>query len=246
MRPDEAMQAEASEVGQRAKRRRARPPSSKSRASEERIYAAAAALFDRKGYAATSLQDIADEAGMVKGSLYYYIDSKQDLLIAITRRIHDEALHNLERSEAFVGDARVRLTHFIEGHVLGAGGNGSDAMIPWVRVFYTEFRSLDGRRLDDIMEQRHAYERHMQSLVDDCKAEGWACPELDSRLATTALLTMVNSVYMWYDRRHGDDLASIAAGLRHLAVQGLTCPPEHDHTARNRSRRRRAKPANGG
>src|SRR5215204_675890 len=141
------MSGEVEEFGQRAKRRRARPPSEKSRASEERIYAAAATLFDRKGYAATSLQDIADEASMVKGSLYYYIDSKDDLLVAITRRIHDQALLNLERNRALDGDARSRLEHFIEGHVVGPDGRGDDAMIPWIRVFYTEFRSLNGNRL---------------------------------------------------------------------------------------------------
>ena len=47
---------------------------------ETEVYATAAQLFARKGFHATRMQDIADELGMQKGSLYYYFNSKDELL----------------------------------------------------------------------------------------------------------------------------------------------------------------------
>ena len=54
-----------------------------STASDQRwreIVDAAAAVFQRKGYEAASTADVADAVGMLKGSLYYYINSKEELL----------------------------------------------------------------------------------------------------------------------------------------------------------------------
>ena len=49
------------------------------------IIAAAAKLFKEKGYHATTIQDVADEVGMLKGSLYYHIKSKEELLYLVTK-----------------------------------------------------------------------------------------------------------------------------------------------------------------
>ena len=56
-------------------------PRRKKRRNE--IYDVAIQVFNRKGYATASVQEIADEIGVLKGSLYYYIDSKEDLLQGI-------------------------------------------------------------------------------------------------------------------------------------------------------------------
>jgi AcrR family transcriptional regulator len=53
--------------------------------SRERILAAAAALFSRRGYAAVSIRDLAEEAGLSKPGLYHYFASKEELLIEILR-----------------------------------------------------------------------------------------------------------------------------------------------------------------
>ena len=56
------------------------------------IVDAAATLFRQKGFVATSLEDIAGEVGMYKGSLYHYIKSKEDLLTAVVREPADQIL----------------------------------------------------------------------------------------------------------------------------------------------------------
>ena len=61
------------------------------------IIAAAAKLFKEKGYHATTIQDVADEVGMLKGSLYYHIKSKEELLYLVTKEPIRELIERQKR-----------------------------------------------------------------------------------------------------------------------------------------------------
>ncbi len=49
----------------------------------EEVLQSAANIFFAKGFHATSIEDVARDVGMLKGSLYYYIKSKDDLLFQL-------------------------------------------------------------------------------------------------------------------------------------------------------------------
>ena len=53
---------------------------------EDQLLEAATHLFKEKGYHSTSMQELADALGMQKGSLYYYIASKEELLRRLMER----------------------------------------------------------------------------------------------------------------------------------------------------------------
>ena len=83
-------------VGQAGRASKARPAPVKEpprgTLNEERwqeVVDAAAKVFAEKGYRAATLRDIAAELGMLKGSLYYYIETKEDLLYELLRRVHE-------------------------------------------------------------------------------------------------------------------------------------------------------------
>ena len=58
---------------------------------DEEVLSAAARVFRAQGYAGTSVQDVADELGILKGSLYHYISSKEELLFWICSHSHEQA-----------------------------------------------------------------------------------------------------------------------------------------------------------
>jgi AcrR family transcriptional regulator len=70
----------------------------------ERILDEARSLFLERGFAATSMQEIADAVGMTKPALYYHFKDKQDLLVAVLGREMEEGHHafsdSLTRSES--------------------------------------------------------------------------------------------------------------------------------------------------
>ena len=105
------------------------------------IVEAAAAAFHDHGYEATSMQDIADRVGMLKGSLYHHISSKEELLAAVLRDTQAGGLEIVERHRAAEGSCRDRLRSFVEEYTLYCIDNRMRAAI-----FDREFRSLTPAR----------------------------------------------------------------------------------------------------
>src|SRR5438093_6121381 len=89
-----------------------RPP----RRRQNEVLQAAARVFHEKGYESTSIQDIAEAVGILKGSLYYYIRSKEDLLYEILQAVHEDALANIRRVDELEGDALQKLRAFVTAH----------------------------------------------------------------------------------------------------------------------------------
>jgi AcrR family transcriptional regulator len=79
-------------TGTRARRRRAVSDQDKSQRRDE-IMAAAKNVFARKGFHAATIADIAKQAGLAYGSIYWYFDSKDDLFHALMA-VEEHALRN--------------------------------------------------------------------------------------------------------------------------------------------------------
>jgi AcrR family transcriptional regulator len=230
-----ARRASRPTAGTRAGKRGGGPrkTTAKAEAREAEIYRAAAQIFHRKGYAATSLQDIADEVGILKGSLYYYIDSKEDLLYGITKSIHDDSMALLKQVQAMDATPAQRLRSLIELHVARFGRN-----LTMIRVFYVEYGALQGARKAPIVRDRRRYQAFVEQLIAEGQQAGEFCPDLDPFVAANALLTMANSIYMWFKPGQATDIATVGTTYGEMAVRSLTCPPEHRHRARRTSSRK--------
>ena len=101
-------------------RRGAGAPASEA-TTRERILEVALDLFVRKGYAGTSLREIAAELGFSKAALYYHYESKQDILLALHLRVHsltDEALPLLQTGNAVDDGTWLRLVDVLIGVTL--------------------------------------------------------------------------------------------------------------------------------
>src|SRR5262249_17217510 len=93
-------------------------PAAEPATTRERILDIALDLFIRKGYAETSLHEIAAELGFSKAALYYHFESKQDILLALHIRAHHatDAVRPMLQAEA--GDVGERLIDRLIGRAL--------------------------------------------------------------------------------------------------------------------------------
>src|ERR1700716_3801017 len=73
------------------------------------IVRAATAVLARQGYAATSLKDVAREAGVAPGLLHYYFESKQELLLDVVIRMEREMIHDWQGAIADIEDPLERI-----------------------------------------------------------------------------------------------------------------------------------------
>jgi AcrR family transcriptional regulator len=147
--------------------RRRRQPAEELPDREAEILKAAAEVFREKGYAATSTQDIADRVGMYKGSLYYYIDSKEDLLYRIGRSVYAELKREQDLAAEPDAQPLERLRAFVRTHVLHTTSNLAEAA-----AFYGDFRSFTGERRADIVRWRDEYEAAFRSISGISPAAG--------------------------------------------------------------------------
>jgi AcrR family transcriptional regulator len=85
-------------------RTRTRPTRGQKReANRERIMRAARAVFGQRGYHTATIEEIAEEAGLSNGAIYYNFASKEDLFLALLDERLDERLEHVRRT--FVADA---------------------------------------------------------------------------------------------------------------------------------------------
>ena len=151
----------------------------------------AAQIFARKGYKSTTLQDIADEFGVLKGSLYHYIRSKDDLLFEVIRSVYGEGLKNLQDLGSANLDPVERLRRVIRGHILHLIDN-----LVETTVLLHEFDQLSDERRAEM--PIRDYQAIMADLISEAKAGGLLKPDLDPQLAALAVLGAINWVYRWY------------------------------------------------
>lgn len=200
-------------------RPRGKKPSAHATMREEEILDAAAQIFHRKGYGATSLQDIAEAVGMLKGSLYYYVSSKEDLLYRISRAIHDQAEQNLDAAEQLQGPAIDRLRALAIGHM-----SSPPERRTWISVFYTEYKHLTGSRRSEIRGVRHRYQSFVEHLVRTGQQEGTFCPDRDPAVMAEAVLTLVNGSHLWTGE---DQVDAHTRAYADFVVDGLRCHHRH-------------------
>ena len=213
----------------------------KRRNRKDDVVRAAVDVFWRKGYAGSSVQDVADSVGVLKGSLYYYIQSKEDLLFQIVQDVHEQSRSILDEVvELDVGPLE-RLRSYIERHVAWYLQNVEE-----VTVYFRDWRYLTGERLEQAIANRHSYEGIIRDLIVQAQDHGDVDPGVDPKYASFYVLAAVNHVPDWYRRGGRDTPARIAAIYADLTVGTLVGtrarPPARD-TARQRSgaapRRRR-------
>jgi AcrR family transcriptional regulator len=184
----------------------------------EAIIDAAVTLFQEQGYANTSMQDIADAVGLLKGSLYYYIDSKEDLLYEIHQRFMSVLIKKAEAREVVPDLSACQRLAAVISDLLELVRDYR----PYVVVFFRERYALTGPRWDAVHEKREAYEAFVRRIVQQGQQDGTFRGDLDEKIVTFGLFGMCNWAYRWLDPGGNLSIEQIAQIFSALLLDGLT------------------------
>ena len=183
---------------------------------ETAIRVAALGIFRRKGYHAASMQEIADAVGLNKGSLYYYISSKEELLVRLFQGRAEHVLGELEVAASRPGTARERLSAMVRTYVLGVLGN-----LDAVHVYLREEHALPPTALKQVRRVHQAMRDHFERVIVDGIRQG-DFVERDPKLATLALLGTCTWVHRWYRPRGRLTETAVADDFAERAVRMLS------------------------
>jgi len=186
-------------------------------ASRERdIVATAARLFKEKGYRATTLEDIAAAVGMLKGSLYYYIRSKEELLYLVVRDPIRQVYSELEAIVAADLPFTEKIARAIANHM-----TVFHLHYPHIAVYLHDYRHLMDKLEQNVIETPKQYQRLWDALLRQGIAAGEIRGDVDVTMAGYALLGMCNWAYRWYNPCGRLSAQEIAEVFTKIALQGL-------------------------
>lgn len=187
-----------------------------SKRRRQEVIDTAARIFHKKGYEATSIQEIAEEVGILKGSLYYYIETKEDLLFGVIKEAYDAALNLIEQLEQRDGGALELIEALVHGHAEIFSKNYVQSS-----VFFREFRALSEGRQQTIRQAGDVYNRFLVSQIRRGQRSGEVRSEINPRLVAIGIIGMMNSMAFWYRPGGPASAAQIGTEFSRLVIGGL-------------------------
>ncbi|MHB8618578.1 MAG: TetR/AcrR family transcriptional regulator [Chloroflexota bacterium] len=186
-------------------------------AKADEIVSVAARLFRERGYHSTTMGDIGAAVGMNKGSLYYYFESKEDVLYRVIFRVA-RILDRIEHIAALELPAAERLRLAARAHLKYTAEHWDSLL---VLMQHTRDLAPDHQRA--ALQMRRRYDAALRRLIEDGIGAGEFRP-LDAGLATLGALGMWNWTFQWYRPRGRLKPEAIADAFTDLLLRGLLSP----------------------
>jgi AcrR family transcriptional regulator len=183
-------------------------------AKRSEILRRAADLFRRKGFHGAGMREIARGLGMAPGALYYYFESKEDLLHSCHTITLDRLLQAAREIVASGDPADEKVRRLILAHlqaILGDLGGG---------FLHLEFQSLPAPLLEEVLRGRDSYERIIRRLLRDGIRDG-AFRRIDPKLAALSLLGALNWTAVWWRPEGRTRVEDVAEGIASAFLKGI-------------------------
>jgi AcrR family transcriptional regulator len=190
------------------------PLTSRGESTRERILQSAAEVLAERGYAGATLNEFADRANTKAGSLYYYFESREDLIREImTRGITETIDHVTAAVDSLPPKAtsQERLAAAISAHVR--------YLLTDSNIARASIRALGQAPVDvqgPAIVLHREYGRYLAKLIDDATQDGYLDPSIDSRVLRLLIAGALNWSTAWYDpdgEASVDVIAELAARL---------------------------------
>jgi AcrR family transcriptional regulator len=180
----------------------------------EAVLKTAAQLFLEKGYARTSMNDVADRLSITKPALYHYFRNKEDILVEcyrlgtalieeILNEISDHCGTGLEKVEAFIYSyANVMTVNF--GRC----------------VMRLDDADLSTDAFDEVRKYKRKIDRRLRSFIQEGIDDGTINP-CDPKIAAFSIAGALNWICHWYEPAGALSAEEIATQFTRTLTQGL-------------------------
>ncbi|MCP8969005.1 TetR/AcrR family transcriptional regulator [Ectobacillus ponti] len=151
-------------------------------------------LFEKQGFAETSIQDIVSGLGVTKGAFYYHFPSKEALLLQIHQRFIDALLR---RQHSILESAKTcseKLREVVLMLLQNIEQNGASA-----RVFFRELQNIKEENLPGVLEKRDSFRKGISDLIRAGMKSGEFRGDLHPDMTALGILGMCNWSYMWFN-----------------------------------------------
>jgi AcrR family transcriptional regulator len=184
--------------------------------SRQEILRTAARLFYRRGYDATSMNDVAAALKFSKGGLYHHFHSKDEILFSLLEHAMQITQERVIEPVAKISDPEQRLRHLIRRHVevvLSPQDREISIMLHENHPLPPSLRRRINRRKKD-------YVHFVESLIAEVQRARHSTSSVTPRAAAFALLGMINWIHQWYRPEGALDAEQLARQYTDLFFAG--------------------------
>lgn len=190
---------------------------SKGKISSAAILSVAEDLFSKKGYKGTSIKDISKKLKVSKPALYYYFNSKMEILKNLHSMAFEQLLSSFEETLNHNSTPDERFKVLIENQVKVVAKNAK-----LVKIFFGDYKEFPEKAKHEIREKRRIYTEKWIELYKEGIRAG-LFQNIDPKLSVYVIMGACNWIQMWYSRSEEireNELAKIVYDL--LSVGYLT------------------------
>ncbi|MER5319844.1 TetR/AcrR family transcriptional regulator [Streptosporangium roseum] len=200
-------------------------------ASERRdhLVKLAAELFARKGFQATTVREIAEEAGILSGSLYHHFDSKETIVDEVLTTFLDDLVGRYRAALEQEGEPRAILSEMVR---IGFSTlEPHRAAITVMQNDWNYLRSLPGDRFDYLVKAEDEVERMWVEQIKLGQAAGQFRPDVDPKLTYRMIRDTIWVAVRWF--RPGGRLNTTGLAEHYITVlfDGLATGERSSHSA---------------
>ncbi|WP_262379477.1 TetR/AcrR family transcriptional regulator [Nonomuraea sp. PA05] len=180
----------------------------------QRLLAEATRLFAERGFESTSVQEIVVAAGVTKGAMYHYFDSKDDLLHEIYARVLRMQMDRLTQIADGSGTVRQRLHRAAADVVETTAANLDDS-----KIFFRSIHLLAPETQKTVRAERRRYHERFRGLVAEGQRAGVFSTRVPAELVVDFFFGSVHHLGSWF---HADGPLTGAQVGKHFADLLLT------------------------
>jgi AcrR family transcriptional regulator len=198
-----------------------------------KIIEVATDLFYRKNFPRTSMQEIAEGVGIYKGSLYYYVSSKEDLLFHIIYNAVTESVAQLTKVQKEICGSSEILRRAIFHHVQYTAEHKAE-----LGILLEDAKHLTEEYQQRIKNELERYEKIFERIIKQGIRSG-EFKDVNPRVVCFGILGMCNWVYRWFSREGDMAPEQIASLFADMILSGLRKTNHLQHPDANRGLRKK-------
>ena len=179
------------------------------------VYRIAAEIMCQKGYEGTSMNDIAEAAGLTKAGIYHYIRGKEELLFEIMTYAMDNLDQRIVAPAQELADPEKRLRAIVESHTRSLlEGVGA------ITIVLEEMPALTPTHRRVIKARKRTYFDFIRQTLQELESEG-KLRDINPTTATFSLLGMILWISRWYRRDGKLSAEEVLKDYVDIAINGL-------------------------
>ncbi len=175
----------------------------------------AARLFRKKGFVATSMQDISSQLAIKPASLYNHIHSKQDILQSLLLSKAQKFIEGMQEITKSSLNPLEKLQKVISLHVRLTIEHTDE-----ISLMVGEWRHLELDSKEQYVKARNNYDRSFRKILKACVRDGYL-KDLPVGVMLFSILSTLRHLYSWYDRHRSISSIELEKQLYQSLVAGL-------------------------